>query len=91
MWVTSHARLQLTQPLGKTMDLADRVPSSFVADASASAMLHFEDISVGDRIGAGAFSSVHRGVYNGETVAIKVVRASEDLSKYLASELAILG
>jgi predicted unusual protein kinase regulating ubiquinone biosynthesis (AarF/ABC1/UbiB family) len=72
-------------------DLAERVPSEFVAKSGEEYMLKFEDLHVGPKIGGGAFSTVHTGTWNGADVAIKVVKAQEDMSKYMASELAILG
>lgn len=72
-------------------DLAARVPTEFVGKRTSAHMLSFSDLVVGDKIGGGMFSSVHKGSFKGQTVAIKVVKAHEDMSKYLASELAILG
>ena len=75
------------------MDLSDRGPSDFAAategDASTFAVT-LDELTLGDKIGGGAFSEVRRGTYKGNEVAVKILKAEQDMSKYLASELAIL-
>lgn len=46
---------------------------------------------MGAEIGRGAFSRVHRGVFRGETVAVKKISVPRrDLDRHLTSELALL-
>lgn len=54
-------------------------------------VLAFEDLVLEEKIGRGATSTVFRGKYKGDTVAIKKIAGLQrDLEKYLNSELEIL-
>jgi serine/threonine protein kinase len=78
--------------------LEEKIPSQLInsgaqntVSIAASDKIDFNDLKIGDEIGRGAFSTVYRGLYRGESVAIKkIALTGKDADKSLTSEVALL-
>lgn len=56
--------------LGRQQSPSSQINNGFVTDSSCE--IRWEDLQLGEEVGRGSFAAVHRGVWNGSDVAIKV-------------------
>ncbi|XP_023634182.1 protein STRUBBELIG-RECEPTOR FAMILY 6 [Capsella rubella] len=56
--------------IGKQQSPANQGNNRYVTDTSCE--IRWEDLQLGEEVGRGSFAAVHRGVWNGSDVAIKV-------------------
>ncbi|WZZ75905.1 hypothetical protein YC2023_087275 [Brassica napus] len=56
--------------LGRQQSPSSQMNNGFATDSSCE--IRWEDLQLGEEVGRGSFAAVHRGVWNGSDVAIKV-------------------